>query len=67
MRVIVRLPYNRPEDPPPDPPRVRRSAFPPVCTLITHGSPGRMDTGEGTYALGGRRQVQRNQGRYHGL
>lgn len=25
MRVIVRLPYNRPEDPPPDPPRVRPS------------------------------------------
>ncbi|EPS98771.1 hypothetical protein FOMPIDRAFT_1061166 [Fomitopsis schrenkii] len=26
MRVIVRLPYNRPEDPPPDPPRVEWTA-----------------------------------------
>ena len=23
VRVVVRLPYNRPENPPPDPPRVR--------------------------------------------
>ena len=76
VRVIIRLPYNRPEDAPADPPRVRfiqsvpghmDPCRPYSSFLLFLASLDRMECREGAHTLGGHREESRDRGRGHRL
>ena len=60
FRVIIRLPYNRPEEHRPDPPRVGIPLWHSmIAASDTLESAGRMELGERAHTLGGHREITR--------
>ena len=67
VRVVVRLPYNRPDQPISDPPKVRATISPSRMPGFLLLSLGRMERREGRHSLESDRKISRKRQWRHRL